>query len=246
MDKIQKRPFTAALCFFLCALLLVALTAMFCMLKNMYSPKKDSDTADTKAEKPTVIIDAGHGGKDGGAVGADRSVIEKDINLTISKMLQKKLSDDGYNVIMTRTEDIMLSDPAITSSKKAGDLYARLKIMQNTENAVFVSIHMNAFSDSRYSGLQVYYSENDPRSRELAQAVQSKVKEALQPENERKIKAAKDSIYLLKKASCPAVLIECGFLSNPEECAHLKSEAYQNALAQSICLAIEDYICQNH
>ena len=193
---------------------------------------------------PTIIIDPGHGGIDGGAVGGQ--LIEKDLNLDIALSLRDMLKSKGYEVILTRESDVMLSDAEVTSSKKASDLSARLKIMKNTENAVFVSIHMNAFSDKRYGGLQVYYSANDKRSRSLALLIQDKAVLELQPQNTRKIKEAGENIYLLNRATCPAVLIECGFLSNAGDCTSLASESYRQRLAEVLADSIEFYISENH
>ncbi len=247
MTNQKKRPLSTALNFLLFSVIFFLLIAAFCFGVSFFENYRDGGEASVQnAEKPTVIIDAGHGGKDGGTVGIDKITVEKDLNLDIAKKMQSELTARGYRVIMTRSEDIMLSDPTVTSSKKAGDLSARLKIMQSVDNAVFISIHMNAFSDSRYSGLQVYYSANDARSSALALKIQSDVAKALQPENNRKIKNAGENIYLMKKAVCPAVLIECGFLSNSEECARLASEEYRKSLALVLCESIEEYICENH
>ena len=122
------------------------------------------------------------------------------------------------------------------------DLATRLKIAKETENAIFVSIHMNSFPQTQYSGLQVYYSGNDPRSASLANLIQKRVREELQPTNSRKTKAATSSIYLLDRITSPAILVECGFLSNPEECQKLSSEEYQDQLARILAKTIADYV----
>jgi len=247
MTKQKFAPIKAAIGFVLFSLVFCLLLALFYFPFNFFEDKMKGDQSlQTSAPRPTVIIDAGHGGKDGGTVGSDGQTVEKELNLDIAKRMQEILLAHGYEVIMTRSEDIMLSDPMITSSKKAGDLSARLKIMKSYENAIFISIHMNAFSDSRYSGLQVYYSANDQRSAALAQRIQSDTVKNLQPQNDRKVKRADENIYLLNRATCPAVLVECGFLSNPEECASLASPEYRAALAESICGSVCDYICENH
>ena len=122
------------------------------------------------------------------------------------------------------------------------DLAARLKIAKDTENAVFISIHMNSFPQTQYSGLQVYYSKNDIRSADLANKIQNEVREQLQPTNSRKTKQASSNIYLLDRITVPAVLIECGFLSNAEECAKLSTEEYRDQLATVLAKAIADYV----
>ncbi len=243
MSDVKRKPLSAALGFLVFALIFALTVAIFSVVTTHFFGR---DTAAGTTELPTVIIDAGHGGRDGGTVGSVGSVVEKELNLDISLKLRDMLTKSGYKVIMTRTEDIMLEDPLITSSKKASDLSARRKILEGVENAVFISIHMNAFSDSRYSGLQVYYSQNDPRSQNLALTVQNSVASTIQPQNDRKIKNAGENIFLLHRAACPAVLIECGFLSNPEECARLAEDAYRTELSRVICDAICEYISQNH
>ncbi|MBE6537897.1 MAG: hypothetical protein E7671_00340 [Ruminococcaceae bacterium] len=195
---------------------------------------------------PTVIIDAGHGGEDGGAVGINGAK-EKDLNLDISFKLCDMLKNAGFNVIMTRTEDILLYDrnADYKGRKKSLDLRARLEKAKSVADPIFISIHMNAFPSSKYSGLQVWYSKNDNGSRILADIIQERVKSTLQNENNRKTKAADSSIYLLDRAEYPAVLIECGFLSNEEECRMLSDENYRQKLATVLFEAIKDYSKNN-
>ena len=242
---VKKSPFLSVLYFFLFSLAFCAAIAAFMLAKNTFFDKAPSPSYND-ITLPTVIIDAGHGGRDGGTVGIDGVTVEKELNLDIAERMREILAKRGYEVIMTRSEDMLLSDPMISSSKKASDLSARLKIMKSYENAVFISIHMNAFSDKKYSGLQVYYSKNDPRSATLAENIQSSVKEALQPENTRKTKAAGENIYLLNKATCPAVMIECGFLSNAQDCELLGNSDYRARLADAIYSSIEEYIFENY
>ena len=199
---------------------------------------------ETDAPMPvTVIIDAGHGGEDGGASSAE-GLCEKDVNLDISIMLYEMLTLNGINAVMTRTDDRLLYDRNIDfkGRKKALDLAARHNIEQSTENAIFVSIHMNAFTDPRYSGLQVWYSPNNPESTEIAKQIQDNTRKYLQPENNRKIKKAGSDIYLLDRATSPAVLVECGFLSNPEEAKRLESQEYRQKLAFIIFSSLIQHI----
>ncbi len=192
---------------------------------------------------PIVIIDAGHGGEDGGTIGTDGSY-EKDINLSIAKKLNSLLNACGIETVMTRTEDILLYDKNsdYEGKKKALDLAARLKIAELYENTIFVSIHMNAFPQSKYSGLQVYYSPNNPDSLKLAEKIQTLTRTSIMKDNQRKIKASGGKIFLLDKMNIPSVLIECGFLSNPQECAKLNDENYQKELATVICCAICEHL----
>ncbi len=190
-------------------------------------------------KKRTVVIDAGHGGRDGGAVAED-GTLEKHLNLAVALQLKALLESADIRVVMTRETDIELASPD-SPHKKADDLKAREKLAESCENAVFVSIHMNRFPVEKYRGLQVYYSENHENSQNLAQAIQNVSAEALRNTQDRKIKPAGDSIYLMAHLEIPAVLVECGFLSNREELSLLKSEAYQKKLAMCLYAALMEY-----
>lgn len=195
----------------------------------------------------TVIIDAGHGGEDGGAVGKN-GIYEKELNLSISEYIADMLRSSGINVIMTRTDDILLYDRNVDykGKKKMLDLAARKKIADVTDNCIFVSIHMNSFPDERYSGLQVYYSGNNARSQELALSVKESVNKFLQTDNKREIKKASDNIYLLDRIKAPAILVECGFISNYKECELLCSQEYQKKLAICVYNGILKYISEEY
>lgn len=191
----------------------------------------------------TVIIDAGHGGFDGGAV-ADDGTLEKDLNLSVSKKLEALFLSAGANVIMTRSEDASLEGDA-ASHKKAADLRARVKIGEDHPGALFLSVHMNKFPIKKYSGLQVYYAKT-PGSRELAENIQKTVSGNLQKENTRAVKPADSSIYVLENARTAAVLVECGFLSCDDELAMLKDNEYQKSLAACIFSAVINSIGTNN
>ncbi len=190
----------------------------------------------------TVIVDAGHGGEDGGAVAAD-DTLEKGINLQIALTLEKILKLYGFDVIMTRTTDIMTCDANLETirSKKISDIRNRLQIIRENENSVFVSIHQNKFSDPSQKGTQVFYSPKNENSKILANTIQQTVVENLQPQNKRVIKKCGTDIYLLYHAEVPAVLVECGFISNFDELMLLKSEDYQMKLATLIADSILKY-----
>lgn len=196
----------------------------------------------------TVVLDAGHGGEDGGAVGQldGNAIEEKHLDLAVTRLLRDLLVADGVEVVMTREEDVLLYDRNVDyeGRKKVLDLAARVAVAQRTENAIFVSIHMNAFPQPSCRGLQVYYSPNNALSETLAQAIQSKVVSSLQPDNHRKIKQAGSEIHLLEQLDCPAVLVECGFLSNPEDCRALTDPAYQQKLAFLLFCAIRETMAQ--
>lgn len=213
--------------------------------KSIASLKGGSQTA-VKEEKEAgyvIVLDAGHGGEDGGAVGVS-GVLEKDLNLAIAFCMKEMLEEKGYTVVMTRTEDKLLytSEQNIKGQRKMYDLRNRLEIASAQQHAILVSIHMNRFGQSVYRGLQVYYGTQAEESRLLATRIQSRVKEDLQPENKRPVKAAGSSIYLLHRAEMPAILIECGFLSNPDECEKLSQKEYQKQLSFSIVCAMIEYM----
>lgn len=192
---------------------------------------------------PTIIIDAGHGGEDCGAIGKN-GVYEKDLNLSIASELQSMLAAAGIPTRLTRKDDALLYDKNsdFHGKKKLLDMKARRAIINEYSNAVFISIHMNSFPQEKYRGLQVYYSDNIPASQELAELIQSAVRNNLQYDNTRKIKSAEDDIYLLNETPHPSILIECGFLSNLEECELLCLTSYQKRLCLCIYKAITDYL----
>lgn len=189
----------------------------------------------------TIVLDAGHGGEDGGAIGKS-SLPEKDINLAVAKDLQQLLEASGFRVVMTRTSDAAISDPLKTiRERKVSDIHNRLKIIESQGNCLFVSIHQNLFEQSQYHGAQVFYSKNTEQGKPLAEAIRSRIVMMIQKDNEREIKPATSSIYLLWHAKVPAVLVECGFLSNSEEVRKLNSPEYQQQMAFAICCGLLDY-----
>lgn len=200
------------------------------------------DAAAKNGALKTVIIDAGHGGPDGGT-SADDGTLEKEINLQIASKLNEILRSMGVNTVMIRTEDISIHDSSAETirQKKISDIKNRLKIINETDDAVFVSIHQNHFSDSKYSGTQVFYSKNDPSSQTLANSIRLPIITYLQTENTREIKQSGTDIYLLYHAQKPSVMVECGFLSNNIEAEKLKNNSYQQQLAFLIAIGIMDY-----
>lgn len=194
-------------------------------------------------ETVTVIIDAGHGGEDGGTQSSD-GTLEKDINLQISLKLEKLLKLMGYNTVMVRSEDKLIysGNPDTTRARKVSDLNNRLEIAKAYPNAIFISVHQNFFTQSKYSGAQVFYSPNNENSKLLAESIQSSIVELIQPENGRKIKKSGSDIFLLDRIEIPAVMVECGFMSNPSESLLLKDEQYQKKTALSIADGINKYL----
>lgn len=196
------------------------------------------------AENMVLIIDAGHGGEDGGAVAED-GTLEKDINLEITKKLSQIAKVNGYDVILTREVDAQIYDADSANSlrqKKVSDMKNRLNLMSTYSNALFVSIHLNKFQSESVNGAQVFYAKNVEGSKELAECIQSSIAQKIQPENDRSVKENTDSIYLLKNATVPAVIVECGFLSNKNELINLKNNEYQYKIAMSIYLGIIKYL----
>lgn len=184
---------------------------------------------------PTLVIDAGHGGFDGGAIGATGTT-EQDINLSIARRVQALAGFFGVQTKMTRADEQALDYHPEKSVRdnKVTDIKAREKIVNDTMNPVFISIHLNKFSDAQYHGAQVFYSKNNAGSRDLAERLQADLIAGADPANHRQAKQAESTIYLMKKLDCPAVIVECGFLSNPTEEALLAQEDYHKQLA--VCI----------
>ena len=212
------------------------------LTSQLYSKNTAADPT-VSPPSVTVIIDAGHGGEDGGAIGKS-GVLEKDLNLAIAQKLYDELVASGVNCVMTRQTDTLLYDrnQDYEGRKKALDAKARIEISQKYENAIFVSIHQNSYPVEKYSGFQVYYSPNNESSLRLAQSFENGVREKLQPNNNRASKASGGKIYILDNLTCPAVLLECGFISNHEECEKLSSEKYQRKLAQTLSDTLINFI----
>lgn len=191
----------------------------------------------------TLIIDAGHGGEDGGAVAPDGS-LEKDYNLDIALRLINLLKIYGYNVVPTRTHDAMTCDDGLKTQreKKISDIRNRLKLLNSFSNPVYISIHQNKFADSTQKGSQVFYSKNNQLSKSLANEIQKSIVLNLQNENQRKIKQSGTEIYLLYHSTVPSVLVECGFLSNSDDLSKLKNIEYRNELSIAIADGIINFL----
>lgn len=190
-------------------------------------------------EGPVLVLDAGHGGEDGGAVSLT-GVAESGINLAITLRVDQLLGFCGAPPVVLREEDVSLHDQGADTlrEKKASDLRNRVQAVEQVGDAVLLSVHQNTFTDKKYHGAQVFYAPTEG-SRALAETMQEALRAALDPENSRQAKPIPDSVYLMNHVSCPAVLVECGFLSNPEEEALLRSADYQTRLAAvlaGVCL----------
>lgn len=189
--------------------------------------------------KKTVIIDAGHGGADPGKVGIN-GALEKEINLQIAKKLGFYLKSEDINVIMTRDRDEGLySENA--SNKKLEDMRRRCKIIEENASAITISIHQNSFPKGTAKGAQVFYYYESEESKKLAEYVQKQLTDKLWKENTRQIKSNSD-YYMLKKSATPAIIVECGFLSNEEEANLLITEEYQEKVAWAIHMGVIKYL----
>lgn len=185
-----------------------------------------------------IVIDAGHGGVDGGAISCT-GVYESQINLQISLRLNDLLQLLGYRTRMIRTEDISVYTTGDTiSEKKISDLKERVRIINKTNNAVLISIHQNYFQDTRYSGAQIFFAEE---SQDFAMLVQSQFLSTLNPSSKRKCKKT-DGIYLMEHIHCPGILVECGFLSNQAEESNLRDPSYQKKITCVIACATSQYL----
>lgn len=191
-----------------------------------------------KDSKEVIVIDPGHGGFDPGKVGVSNS-LEKDINLAIAKKVESCLSDSGYTVYMTRTEDVALCS-GNEKSKKLADMQNRVKLIEDAGPALTVSIHQNSYSAGT-KGAQVFYYTKSESGKKLAHIMQNTIKELVQNDNHR-VEKPNDSYYMLRKVSGPLVIVECGFLSNPEEETLLKDESYQQKMATAICEGVENFL----
>lgn len=191
-----------------------------------------------KNTKELIIVDAGHGGFDPGKVGVAGS-LEKDINLSIALKLKKILTDSGYQVIMTREDDRALCHES-DSRKKMSDLKSRVSMINENKPALTVSIHQNSYSAGT-KGAQVFYYKDSEESHEFATVLQNTVKEKIADGNHR-VEKGNDSYYMLKKTEGIFAIIECGFLSNPQEEELLKSDNYQQKMAEAIAEGIENFL----
>lgn len=193
-----------------------------------------------EAASQTIVIDPGHGGVDGGAISCT-GIPESRFNLEISMRLRDLFRLLGYKTRMIRESDISIYKEGNTiSSRKMSDLRERVRIVNETENALLLSIHQNIFPESRFSGPQIFYT-NREESKILAQKLQNSLTDHLKPENRRQAKKC-SNVYLMENIQCIGILIECGFLSNPEEEAKLKTDVYQKKLSAVIACTVIEYL----
>lgn len=190
-------------------------------------------------DKITVVLDAGHGGRDPGKV-AVNGALEKDINLSIAQKLKTLLEQNDINVVMIRNDDSGLYSES-DSNKKAADMRNRVDIINKSEATLAISIHQNSFTQESIKGAQVFYYNNSDEGKKFAENMQEQLKKSLQDGNKRMAKA-NDSYYMLKKVECPIIIVECGYLSNNTEAALLTDENYQERMAFAIHLGLLSYL----
>ncbi len=226
----------------LIALLLCCGILLFVSVAGKKISGAATPAAITLQQRPVVIIDAGHGGFDGGAV-ADDGTLEKDLNLQIALKVEAQAKLLGLCTVMVRTQDVS-TDTGIavqTASRKVADMKNRLQLMHTYPNCIYVSIHQNKYTTAQPNGTQVFYAPKMELAKSLAECIQSAVSGSLQPENHRAIKPGTKDTYLLYYAPAPAVIVECGFMSHPQELENLKNEVYQQQMALSIVAGILYY-----
>ena len=226
--------------FHVAAAIIVTVSLIACGI-HIHADVAKTAASENAKNAPTVVIDAGHGGEDCGAIGTS-GVYEKDLNLAVSLKLAEYLNAAGYTTVLTRTDDRLLykEDENIKGMRKICDLKNRVAIANSTPNAIFISIHMNSYGSSGCRGLQAYYGTFGDSDR-LAMAIQSNVAEKLQPTNKRTVKRG-EGLYLLENTTVPAVIVECGFLSTPDECEKLSQKDYQKELSFAILCGIIEYM----
>lgn len=225
-------------------ILLVGL--IFLLLVAIYSLNTVTDSsraASGKGDKKMVILDPGHGGEDPGVVSRYSGLREKDINLQIAMKVKDLLEKEGFNILMTREEDRLEYSDGTTNitEKRRQDLTRRKKIMDESGAGIVVSIHMNGFPETQYSGAQVFYPPQSPDSLKLAGVLQKSIKEIADPNNQRQPMEKKQQIVILKDLKTTTVIVECGFFSNPDEEKKLGTDEYQALLATAIADGIKNY-----
>ena len=211
--------------------LLLILAGLLSLSKNL---QKYVSSGNVVAAGKVIVIDSGHGGDDPGKIGINQAK-EKDVNLKIAKKVKKRLKKEGWKVVMTREEDVMLGD-AEKGNRKIHDMKARVELINKTMPAMAVSIHQNSYQEAEIHGAQVFYYSHSQDGKRMAETIQRALLMA-DEENTRQAKA-NDTYYLLKRTEVPTIIVECGFLSNPQEAEKLTEDGYQKKLAQAITSGI--------
>lgn len=202
------------------------------VMKGLLSPDKTGD-------KIVLVIDPGHGGRDAGKLGVN-GALEKDINLSIALILRDLMEEEGYEIIMTRESDMGLYEET-DSNKKSADMKKRVKLIEDVKPRLAVSIHQNSFTQESSWGAQVFYYESSEEGKKLAKIMQETIKDYIGDGNHR-VEKANTAYYMLKKSSCPLIIVECGFLSNYKEANLLTTKEYQTKMAEAIRNGILKYL----
>lgn len=218
---------------------LILITIVLFSERGMNKIKNVMNNHSILSEKKVVLIDAGHGGRDPGKIGVN-NVLEKDINLAIAMKLKNFLELNDIEVVMTRTKDMGHYSES-DRNKKNADLRKRVSMIAESKPIVAISIHQNSFGEKQYKGAQVFYHSKSVEGKAFAELMQSQIKETVKDDNTRKAKANND-YYLLKKSSCPLIIVECGFLSNDYEAKLLADDTYQEKMAWAIHIGIMRHI----
>lgn len=226
-------------------ILLLVILYFFTNPNHNTLPSEEEPSSEAQTEEntstisyPTLVLDAGHGGKDPGKVGVN-GALEKDINLAIVKKLQSLLENEGFTICLTRESDQLLA-PLTSSSQKKDDMIARIKMVSDINPFFTISIHQNSFTDPSTSGPQVFFYKDSEASATMAHVLQDILNSQLSPEKNRSPQA-NQNYYLLTRTPTPTVIVECGFLSNPSEAELLTQESYQEKIAHAIFLGIMSY-----
>lgn len=208
--------------FMILFLLMGAIVASWKLSELTANVSKEEKKA--KKDQVVIVVDPGHGGEDPGKVGIN-DVLEKDLNLQIAKKVKKLLEEAGIKIVMTRTND------KVPDAKKE-DLNQRVQLINETKPTLALCIHQNSYPDEKIKGAQVFYHTITPEAEDVATIVQEQLR-TVDPTNTRQIKE-NDTYFMLKNCQVPTIIVECGFLTNPEEAAKLTQEEYQDQIAQAI------------
>ena len=221
----------------------VVMLGVLCMLCFGMDNVKAKGGSDLKQGKFTVVLDAGHGGVDPGKVGVN-GCIESEINLEIVKKMASYLEGEGIDVVLTRTDENGLYDEN-ASNKKKSDMNKRCEMIEEIHPDLLISIHQNSYHSPSVHGAQVFYYDRSEEGKKLAETVQNSLVTSLVTEGKGRVAKANDSYYILLNVKCPAIIVECGFLSNPDEAKLLESDEYQEKVAKAIAEGIIKYYKEN-
>ena len=222
----------------------ILLISLFVFVFQVASSKQTVQTVSLPVSNKVIVLDAGHGKPDEGAQSSNGTT-EAETNLKITLKVQSLLEQSGATVVLTRSDENAIYDLDKTTlrQKKISDIHNRVKIGNESSADIFVSIHLNKISQQQYYGWQCFYKQNDEKST-LAKSLQENLNDSIQKENKR-VSMKLDNVYIIKHVEIPISIVECGFLSNPEEETQLLSDDYQNRLAWGIYNGIMDYFYNN-